>query len=137
MEGATPARERNFSLLESKLIATIHEILRRSPHAHVFVVTYPSVLPPTGTCPQLAIQATDVSLLRDVGTELAQVTRSAAQITGVDVVDMASLSIGHDACSPEPWVNGATPERGAPFHPTFAGANATAQQLVRAINRRP
>jgi len=73
--------------------------------------------------------------MRLVGNRLAQVTREAANEVGVSVVDMDQLAAGHDACSPEPWVNGAQPGHGAPFHPTQAGARATAERIKSAFDK--
>ncbi len=136
-KGAKPVENRQFSQLQSELIATFHEIAHRAPRARIFVVTYPVILPPAGTCDQIGIGEKEAALMRDVGTRLAEVTREAAKATGVTVVDMASLSAGHDACSTEPWVNGAAPERGALFHPTLAGAQATAKQIMLLLEERP
>ncbi|WP_125487414.1 hypothetical protein [Edaphobacter aggregans] len=68
-----------------------------------------------------------------VAEKLAQVTRETAERTGATVVDMAVLSANHDACSAEPWVNGFRPKTGTSFHPTMAGARATAQAVANAI----
>jgi hypothetical protein len=72
--------------------------------------------------------------MRPVAARLAEVTRAAAFAAGAAVVDMATLSAGHDACSAAPWVNGIVPEKGAPFHPTLAGARATARAIAEALS---
>ncbi len=127
--GARPVAERNFNVLRADLLATLREIRRRAPEARIYVVTYPEILPPDGTCPGLGIGADEAGLMRQVGARLAQVTREAANEAGVGVIDMDQLSAGHDACSKEAWVNGAIPGQGAPFHPTLAGARAAATAL--------
>ena len=124
-----PAEDRAFPKLGKELLATLHEIRRRAPHARIVVVTYPAVLPSAGTCPKLGIDDAEAALMRQVGKQLAQVTRASAQEAGVSVVDMANLSAGHDACAAIPWVNGAAPAQGAKFHPTLAGASATAAEI--------
>ncbi len=131
--GAQPAAERNFEALRANLVSTLREIARRAPNARIFVVTYPAILPPEGTCPALGIGADDAGLMRQVGVRLAEVTREAAKEAGATVVDMDQLSAGHDACAPEPWVNGAAPKQGAPFHPTLAGARAAAETIKHAL----
>jgi hypothetical protein len=70
---------------------------------------------------------------RDIAARLLEATRVAAELTGATFVDMAAASVGHDACSPEPWINGASPASGAPFHPNQAGAQATAEAVFKAI----
>ncbi|UVO53648.1 SGNH/GDSL hydrolase family protein [Sphingomonas sp. SUN039] len=132
-KGAKPLAERKFSELESNLTATLAEIRKRSPRARIVVVTYPTILPDSGTCATLGISKEQADLMRAVGVKLAEATRTAAIKAGVITVDMASRSQGHDACSSDPWVNGFRPKAGADFHPTLAGARATAQAVAATI----
>lgn len=135
--GAKPVEERQFAQLKNEMVATFHEIALRAPHARIVVVTYPAILPPTGTCAQIDIRDAESALMKSVGTRLAEVTREAAQTAGATLVEMATLSTGHDACSADPWVNGAKPEQGAAFHPTLAGAQATARQIRLMLDATP
>ncbi len=128
-----PAEDRAFPKLGEVLLATLQEIRRRAPHARIVVVTYPAILPFSGTCPKLGINDADAVPMRQVGELLAQVTRVSAQEAGVNVVDMANLSAGHDACAAVPWVNGAAPAQGAKFHPTLAGASVTAAEIRKVL----
>ena len=88
--------------------------------------------PPWGgeTCPKLGIGDVDAAVMREVGKRLAAVTR--AFVPKAEVLDIATLSSGRDACSSLTWVNGAFPAEGAVFHPTLAGASATAA-AVRSV----
>lgn len=133
--GAQPAEDRKFGQLRANLIATLGEIRRRAPQARIFMVTYPVIIPAKGTCTGLGIDEDEAALMRAVGVRLAEVTRDAAHAAGVVVIDMDQLSAGHDACAPSAWVNGATPEHGAPFHPTLAGARATAELIKLAFEK--
>lgn len=125
--------QRDFSALAVNLKATLLEIRRRSPNAQVIVVTYPQILPSRGTCSALGLTPDQAALMSAVGEKLAETTRVVAHEASVDLVDMAVLSAGHDACSVEPWVNGFKPRNGADFHPTLAGAHATAEAVKRAL----
>jgi lysophospholipase L1-like esterase len=131
-KGAKTASERDFAGLEHNLVALLAEIRRRSPNARIVVATYPAILPEAGTCEKIGITAAQADLMRPVAARLAEVTRVSAAAVGAVVVDMATLSAGHDACSAEPWVNGIAPDTGAPFHPTLAGAMATARAIADA-----
>lgn len=132
-KGAKPVNERDFERLEADFLATLCEIKRRSPQARIVVVSYPAILPRTGTCPDLGITEDQAALMRSVAERLAQVTRGVAVRMGATIVDMAVLSEGHDACSAEPWVNGFRPAREASFHPTLTGARATAHAIASVI----
>ena len=133
--GAQSVADRRFEQLRADLLTTLHEVRRRAPQARIFVVTYPVILPPSGTCQGLSIDEDDAAMMRQVGLRLAEVTREAAQEAGATVIDMDQLSVGHDACGPIAWVNGAAPKHGAPFHPTLAGARATAELIKLAFEK--
>ena len=128
-----PAEDRAFPKLHDELLATLREIRRRAPRARIVVVTYPAILPASGTCPTLGIGETDAEVMRQVGERLAEITRASAQEAAVNVVDLAKLSLGHDACADTPWVNGAAPAKGAKFHPNEDGASAAAAEIRDAI----
>ena len=131
-----PANQRNFEALRANLKETLLEVMRRSPRARIVVVTYPAVLPASGTCMALGITEQQAALMRPVADRLAAIMRDAAANAGATTVDMAMLSAGHDACSADPWVNGSRPTLGAAFHPTMAGARATAEAIAEAITRK-
>jgi GH43 family beta-xylosidase/lysophospholipase L1-like esterase len=129
------AAQRPFDTLRTTMLALFHDIRRRAPAARIVVTTYPLVLPPEGTCPALHLTADQTAIFREVAAQVAAVTRETADQGGAAVVDMAQLSIGHDACSSTPWTNGARPAAGVPFHPTMAGALATSQAIAHLIGR--
>lgn len=132
-KGPRTFEQRDFAAMESTLLSTLRELRLRAPRARIVVVTYPVILPPQGTCDKLGLGPEEVATMRLVGEQLAQATRSAAKAAGAIVVDMATLGVGHDACSAEPWVNGARDVVGSPFHPTLAGAQATAKAIAAAL----
>lgn len=123
---------RDFAGLRASFDAIFAEIGRRAPRARVVAVTYPAVLPREGTCPKIGISEEEAALMRAVADRLAEVTCAAASAAGAAVVDMASLSAGHDPCSEMPWVFGDEPNAPA-FHPTLSGAEATAREILKAI----
>lgn len=131
----TPA-ERHYRELYGDLVQTLRAIHARGPHAAVVVVTYPTLLPPTGTCSALGISKSDAQTMRGVGEELAAVSRSAAATAGAIVIDMQTLGLQHNACSPVPWTAGRTDAALAPFHPTLLGAKATADAISAALGVR-
>jgi lysophospholipase L1-like esterase len=127
---------RDFATLRSNFDAILEEITRRAPQARVVVVTYPAVLPETGTCPKLGISEQEAALMRTVADRLADVTRRAALAAGATVIDMAILSAGHHACSCDAWTFGDQAKAPA-FHPTLSGAEATAREIWQAIADTP
>lgn len=128
-----PLEERDFIGLETNLREALREIRMRSPAARIIVATYPIVVPQTGDFTVLGATDEQAALLRSVGEKLAHTTRDVCSSLSVEIVDMAALSASHHAASAEPWVNGFRPRTGASFHPTLAGATATAQAIARLV----
>ncbi|MDQ1520415.1 MAG: hypothetical protein QOI55_1488, partial [Actinomycetota bacterium] len=83
-----------------KLDAVLRGIHTRSPHAKVFVVGYPSILPDTGDgCyPIMPIAKGDVSWVRGIEKNLNATIKSVAGARNSVFVDTYTPSLGHDAC---------------------------------------
>jgi lysophospholipase L1-like esterase len=124
-----PMEPRPYAEFHRTLVGTLGEVRRRAPRARIVVLTYPTILPPSGSCPRLQMTPNETEAMRAVGDRLAETTRAAAAEAGAEIVDMHRLGAAHHACSAAPWVNGWLDTEGAPFHPTRAGAQATAQAL--------
>ena len=126
--------ERNFAGFERELTALIKAIQGRAPAARIIVATYPTILPPSGTCDRLGLTELEAAMMRRVGDQLAASSRAAAQRTGAGFVDMHSLGAQHNACSNAPWTYGWYNAGLAPFHPTKEGAKATAEAISKALD---
>lgn len=131
-----PAAQRDFQKVYGDMTSAITEIKRRAPNAKVVVVTYPAVLPMQGTCAALRLTDTQIKLMGPVADRLAKVTKAAASHAGAIVLDMATMSAGHDACSAVSWTHGAVTNE-TPFHPSNAGTDATAAALRKLIDDSP
>ena len=130
-------RERGFGTLRGALLDLIRQVRARAPNATIVVATYPAILPPHGTCPQLQLSSAEVDAMRPVEQALAATTGAAATQGGAVLVDMHALGAAHHACSVAPWTHGWSALRDAPFHPTLAGAEATAAAIADALRRTP
>ena len=135
--GPKTMRERDFPRFERELANTISAVHARSPQAQIVVATYPTILPPTGTCAALGLDEGEASQMRQVGDRLAASTIAAATHAGATTVDMHRLGAQHNACSQAPWTHGWKNGGIAPFHPTLAGAKATADAIEVALRRSP
>ena len=132
--GPKSPAQRDYAKVQGDLVALLRAIHDRAPNAKVVVATYPTILPPAGTCPQLRLSDGEAELMRQVGNQLASVTRAAAKQEGAILVDMHTLGAKHHACSASPWTKGSTNLSKAPFHPTLAGAKATAAMISQALD---
>jgi lysophospholipase L1-like esterase len=135
--GTRKAEARDFAKLRMVLASTLSKIKQRAPQAKIIVVSYPTILPETGTCAKLGLTKVEARQMRDVGDRLAALTSAVAQDADALVVDMHKLGAANDACSAEPWVNGWHNTAGTAFHPTMAGAKATAAAISAAIDGLP
>ena len=127
--GPKAPQDRDYAGLEAELTATLRTIRERAPGATIIVVTYPTLVPPEGTCSRLGLTEAEAVRMREVGDRLAATTRSAARSGGAVLLDMHLMGAEHHACSEEPWTSGWPSANGAPFHPTARGAKATAQAI--------
>ena len=121
-----------------KVAAVLQEIHQRSPHAAVYVVGYPDILPEDGDgCwPIVPIAYGDVAYLRQTETELNAMLAGEADANGASYVDTYTPTIGHDVCRPVgvKWIEGLVPTSpAAPFHPNALGEAAMAKALESAI----
>lgn len=132
--GPEPAAARDYAGVGARILAAIRIARLRAPRARVVVATYPAILPPNGTCARLRMSAADADLMRQVAERLRAVTASAARRGGALLVDMQQLGAAHHACSAEPWTRGWTTPLAGPFHPSAAGAAATARAIDAALS---
>ena len=120
-------------LLED-VLAEIHE---RAPDAIVVMVSYPRLVPSSGTCPEILPFATgDYAYLDTAMRRLADVQRAAADATDTEFLDMYAASQGHDPCASEPWMNGETviEDGPAPWHAFPAGQAAIADGILALLD---
>ena len=130
-----PVEERDFDKAKRFLVRSVETARERAPDAVVMLVTYPTVLPPEGTCAALRLDVEQADLFRRIEARLLAITREAAAESGAMLVDAGELSKDWHACSGEPWIAGATGGEAA-FHPTPAGAQGVADAIAAAWNSR-
>ena len=133
-DGPKRMEERGFDKLGGELEQLTRAVRSRAPQAKILLATYPTILPPSGTCARLSLSPSEADAMRAVGDRLARVTADAAAKGGAILVDMHKLGAAHSACSPAPWINGWTNGGIAPFHPTQKGADATARAIAQALD---
>ena len=129
-----PLADRDFANITEHFLKIVHAIRQRAPKAVIVLVSYPKVLPDHGSCVDLGFDQDAADTGRQVAARLYDATRTAAKQSGAIFVDMANASTGHDVCSSDPWVNGAAPANGVPFHPNHVGAQATATEVLKSIS---
>lgn len=122
--------------VEQRLVRTLRQVKRKATRADLVVVGYPQVLPATGTCALLGVEADDADTARRVASRLNDSLRAAARRVDALWVDLAEVSSGHDACAGDAaWITGAEYVRGepAPLHPRIEGMRGAASAVFSVI----
>ena len=129
------------TLLSDPLGAAIDEAHRRSPHAEIWVIGYPRMVPEdvSNCAGRIDISPGDAVVVNDWQKAVNNTTRATTEAHDAYYVDVFSQSDGHDACQPvaaDRWVNpkqSATPS-GWSHHPTQTGHVAVASLFIDALN---
>lgn len=136
--GGTDQLRARIRATQPKVARVLQAIHARSPHATVYVVGYPAILPESGSCwPQMPLTAPDVRYLRGVEKALDGMLAGAAAANGATYVDTYRPTIGHDTCQLpalryiEPLVPVAD---AAPVHPNRFGEAALARVVAGRIS---
>lgn len=135
--GASPPAapdEAAWSATEAGLSAIAAEVHSRAPRARLVFVEYLSVVPNGAPCATVPLPPAATKLARETAARLARLTEAVAQRSGAEVLPVAALSRGHDACASDPWVTGFVPAvpgtTFVPYHPNLSGMTAVADALV-------
>lgn len=103
----------------------------RAPDARIFVIGYPQILPPEGSCDLFPLPEGDEEWARGIVDGLNEALESGADTVDATYIDMFDVSAGHDTCAEEPWMAGREMQTGAvAFHPYAAESQAVAQLVL-------
>ncbi|MFM9378883.1 SGNH/GDSL hydrolase family protein [Gordonia sp. VNK21] len=119
------------------LVKAMRAVRAAAPNARVAVLNYPMIVgDDTRPCPAMVASPGDKPFIHRLQTELNDAVARAAAETGVEVVDVAAASKGHDACTPEGvrWVEPTlTTVQPVPLHPNALGAAKMAAVAGQAL----
>jgi lysophospholipase L1-like esterase len=124
--------EAGFERLARNLRDIVAGIRKRAPQARVVLITYPAILPESGTCLRLGLSELSADKMRITAARLEATTRAVAREMGVEVVEAGTFSREHNVCAAEPWINSAHGNF-ALLHPNLAGMNALAGEIERIL----
>jgi lysophospholipase L1-like esterase len=136
--GGTDQIRQRIQAVTGRLADTLTQIRERAPHARVYVVGYPDLLPAGGGgCGgALGITAGDIAFLNQEEVRLNGALEQVARTAGDGYADTYTPSQGHDACSApasrwlEPLL---TTSAAAPLHPNAAGERGMADAVVEGV----
>jgi lysophospholipase L1-like esterase len=120
------------------LTGALSKIRRLAPHARVYVVGYPDLLPAAGgTCAHsLGLTEGDVDFLNNAETQLNSMLRQEARAADDGYVDTYTASEGHDACTSAAsrWIEPLLPAApAAPLHPNALGEQGMAGAVIDTV----
>jgi lysophospholipase L1-like esterase len=125
------------SVTYPNLVKALDAVHARAPKAKVAILSYPQIMPQTGTgCfPVMPIASGDVGYVNGIELALNDAVRRAAKATGTAFVDTFGPSAGHDACQPvgTRWVEPVVGTNFVPVHPNAAGEAAMASITAAAL----
>lgn len=126
---------RLMPVITARVTRVLRQVHQRAPAADVAVIGYPQVVPRHGSCQALRLPVAERAYAFEVNRALNQAVRAAATATGDTWIDLWSASQGHDICSPDPWINGATSQPGeaAAYHPFRAEQDEVAKLIRQAV----
>jgi lysophospholipase L1-like esterase len=128
------AIDQAFTSLGGRLENVVNAVHSAAPGARVYLVDYFTILPDSGGCTGVPLNADQSAYERSIASRLATATSNAASATGATLVDLAAVSHGHDACSADPWVETGHPAAGrSAYHPNEAGMRAAAAAVETAL----
>jgi len=120
------------------LAALLGKVRSDAPRATVVLVGYPRIMPETGTCSAVGIDAADAASVLTAEKALDDALATAADQADVTYVSPLQPSTGHDACAgADAWTNGTSPDAGDGifFHPNRKGMSAVAALVAAAVDR--
>ncbi|MCK9901910.1 SGNH/GDSL hydrolase family protein [Frankia sp. Cpl3] len=121
-----------------KLAVALDEIPRRAPHADVYLVGYPAILPADGLgCARtMGLANGDITYLRQKELELNTMLQRQADTAGARYIDTYTPSVGHEACSARNtrWIEPLLPlNPAASVHPNERGERGMADAVIRGL----
>lgn len=150
LEAAEQGRFTEYRNVTGRLYADrIREVITYmryyAPNARIMLVGYPELFPAAQehVCVNVLGAGRVVQPRGRAVTEyldrLDTAQRQAAELLGLEFVDIRSVTAGHGLCAAEPWLNGfldpAADIAGMPFHPSAHGDAVTAVAVYERIRR--
>ncbi len=150
LEAAEQGRFTEYRNVTGRLYADlIREVITYmryyAPNARIMLVGYPELFPAgqEHVCVNVLGAGQVVQPRGRAVTEyldrLDTAQREAAELLGLEFVDIRSVTAGHGLCSDDPWLNGffdpAADMAGMPFHPSAHGDAVAAEAVYERIRR--
>lgn len=126
-----------LGLMEDDVTDRLNDIEDLAPDARVLVIGYPSILPDQGSCAEMPLAPGDYPFARKIIDGINASVEKAADRAGVEFVDIATGTEGHDICSDDPWIAGIDAKlgRAAPLHPYPEEQKFVSEQILDLVEQ--
>jgi lysophospholipase L1-like esterase len=132
-----PDEDRRIDGLVGPLHNLYTQIVNTVTSANLYVLTYPQIFRPGGTCDGTTgfFTADDIAWFRAEYSHMNRVIKQAAVgVARTHIADDENAFAGHEVCTARPWANGNNPgDPYSSFHPKLSGHAAMAATLRRVI----
>lgn len=129
----------DVGLVADSLVAAVRAVQDKAADAYIVLVGYPRILPAEGTCAALPeLDQARLDAANYLFDYLNRQLQSTARQAGADYLDVAELSVDHELCSEDPWVQGrrSRPGNAVAYHPLAAEQRAIAEAIAEQVRTR-
>lgn len=126
----------DVTTMAGSLTSAVREIQDLAPDSYIVLIGYPRIVPDASSCEDLPdVEQVDLDAANQVLEAINREIRSSARETGTGYLDVARLSVGHELCSADPWLEGRRGRRGESiaYHPVAAEQEAVAEALAALV----
>ncbi|GGC72470.1 SGNH/GDSL hydrolase family protein [Hoyosella rhizosphaerae] len=124
--------------LRPRLDRLLGELRARAPQALIFLASHGGTVGDGGCWPEVPASDEDAAFIAQYQDDMNDIIRAAARYAGVNYVDLAAHSVGHDACQPRhrKWYEGnVTTSTSLSMHPNNNGNAAFAEIFKEEIKK--
>ncbi|MFH8533768.1 SGNH/GDSL hydrolase family protein [Streptomyces tendae] len=108
--------------LKAKLDSLFSKIHERAPQAKVYVLGYPHLVAPAGTCNLFSSTSPKPAMMNATADAVDEAVKNAAATANFGFIDVRQRFSGHEACGTDAWINSVNlTQLVESFHPTADG----------------
>lgn len=129
----------DVGLFADSLVSAVRAVQDKAADAYIVLVGYPRILPTEGSCAAMPdLDQARLDAANYLFDYLNRQIQSTARQTGADFIDVAELSLDHELCSEDPWVQGRRSKAGeyVAYHPLPAEQRAVADAIAEQVRTR-
>ena len=121
-----------YAAAEQSMTEVLRAVKARAPKATILLVGYVPVASTSAPrCGALPLEEWQIAETAQVGVQLDEASRRAADAAGVEYLSMSADGASHTVCAELPWIRGYGQR--VPFHPNSSGNLAVAERVMKTL----